>query len=146
MPLPPLPLDVHSKQHRRIYLFMPLYHSKRRMRKVFYQWTFLSFWFIWRTEGSLAVAKKSAHILCHVLHVIKAIQIIFLHCKPIPVMKTGFSLWEKLHRENPVLALYGIAVHWNLCLTCEGEASLKSEIHFFTLYNHSVMVSRGAKM
>ena len=32
------------------------------------------------------------------------------HCKPIaamrtglPVMKTGFSLWEKLHREDPVL-------------------------------------------
>ena len=60
------------------------------------------------------------------------------HCKPIPVMKTGFSLcsisnrekpvfitlepcnenrffpvWEKVHREPcsaPVLALYGIAV------------------------------------
>ena len=26
-------------------------------------------------------------------------------------MKTGFSLWELLHRENPVLALYGIAVN-----------------------------------
>ena len=26
-------------------------------------------------------------------------------------MKTGFSLCGKLHRENPVLALYGIAVH-----------------------------------
>ena len=38
-----------------------------------------------------------------------------LHCKLIPVMKAGFSLCsfshrEKLHRENPVLALYGIAV------------------------------------
>ena len=26
-------------------------------------------------------------------------------------MKTGFSLWELLHSENPVLALYGIAVY-----------------------------------
>ena len=31
-----------------------------------------------------------------------------------PAMKTGFSLWELLHRENPVLALYGIAVQWVL--------------------------------
>ena len=48
---------------------------------------------------------------------------IMVHCKPIPVMKTGFSLctfshrekpvsiswnpcWEKVHREIPVLALY----------------------------------------
>jgi hypothetical protein len=43
------------------------------------------------------------------------IEVNCLHCKPIPVIKTGFSLCsfsdrEKLHRENPVLALYGIAV------------------------------------
>jgi hypothetical protein len=37
-----------------------------------------------------------------------------------PVMKTGFSLWELLHRENPVLTLYGIAVCW-LQIVYEGE-------------------------
>ena len=41
-----------------------------------------------------------------------------------PVMKTGFSLWELLHRENPVLALYWIAVwdkHCNRTMTMTGK-------------------------
>ena len=34
------------------------------------------------------------------------VQSYCVHCKPIPVMKTGFSLFSISHRENPVLALY----------------------------------------
>ena len=42
-----------------------------------------------------------------------------VHCKPIPVMKTGFALCSFSHRENPVLALYwpctGLQCGPNLC-------------------------------
>ena len=32
----------------------------------------------------------------------KLVPLIFMHCKPIPVMKTGFSLCTFSHREKPV--------------------------------------------
>ena len=43
-----------------------------------------------------------------------------------PVMKTGFSLWELVHRENPVLALYwhctGLQCTYNT-INCRWERS-----------------------
>ena len=38
-----------------------------------------------------------------------------LHCKPIPVMKTGFSLWGNSHREKPVF-IAGMGLHCALNL------------------------------
>ena len=57
----------------------------------------------------------------------KAFQFLWLHCKPIPVMKTGFSLCTSPNREKPVF-ITGFLANVNKFFPCVGKVHRENPV------------------